>query len=819
MNPNTLRYRDFWDMASRAAGEPHGHGPALLADWIEDHESDPVRAHVLRHGVPEHVLGRHGPQYTPFAPEPGGLPGVILRDEGRHVRPLVGRWNPATMDSAAPLAEWSAVARHGTAAPTPVASGPEHMALYRAEPTAGGSDRLVVRYTLRLPGGRALRLVAPVGHDHVRQIADSMREDDPRRAAWELYTSGHEDRATPLARTVAGAPAGGMIVNNRYARGGQFMEKTRARIRDVAAKLTQLARAPKPFEADLSAKGMFGRAPHADDRPLTLGELKAIEDEHKLPNHQRLSKHVTQSADATGDEHPYRANTEDIRWFIHHVSRARLPEPRVRTLLADKSLPSGAKLTHLLANMQADYEAANKGADGSGGSWYHGQINELERHLHSLSGGKDHPLWGSMDPATGELKGKHDPGENHPGVVLFKAILAATSGMQNPEKNTLSAAKLWAAGRRRGHPIMDAPDYNTDALAEWVAAVKRAHKISPTNTEHDDAIRRPGTTDAQRARWYNTWVRPHAAALDNEAGGAPAGYSQAEARINPDHTIHREHDGKKWVDKGGANVRGVTYTANLPLVDAHGMLAPKGWGARKEQVAGGLSSLKALFLVSHELNPKGTEPEHFRWVAKWLLNDHDEKEFADISARAEKYRAQLPNLHDKPFDFKKHGKEGWFAKRDRQKGTAAEPVPGMFILGPKFGAFGINLNSNHPDVAKKFRRFLTADLWFSRNWARYLGQMFRGPKKEEFEAPKPNDRRQMAVAIRALCDRLGVHPADLQADLWYHEQALYRMLGANAERTVSTSYGIAGNKYLNKQSPDLLRDVNGKPIKLKKVPQ
>jgi len=585
---------------------------------------------------------------------------------------------------------------------------------------------------------------------------------------------------TKLARQVHGAPAGGMIVNNRFARGGQFMERTRARIRDVASRIVKLAR-PVAGETHTAA-ALFGRSPHAEpaERPFTLGELKAVEAAHGLPETQRLSPKVSQPDGARGDEHPFAATTDHIRKFITAVSQKAIPAGGLRKVLSAPLVPDGVKLLHLVANMKGDHAASRTGT-----SWYHGQVNELERRLHALAGGKDHPLWGSMDPATGELKGKHDAAENHPGVVLFKAVLAATSGSSNPDKNTLAAAKLWSAGRRRnggaGHPILDAPDYDHDTLEDYVRRLVAIH-----GSDHEAAIRAPGTTRRERAQWYNAYVAPHADEL-----GDP-GYSGSDARINPDHTVVWEDTGDTKERGDGKEKRGVSLSAVLPLVDSTGRIKPKGWGTRSAQIAGGLASLKGLFLVAREeLGPDATEAQQFRYVAKWLLSDHEPKELDAMGARVRKYKDQLPALTESPFNGRKHAQQGWFDK--------GEAVPGMFVLGPKFGAFGMNLNSNDASVASKYRRFLTADLWFTRNWARYLGNLH--PKgSDPFEAPKSRDRREMKAAVKRVCDELGVTPADLQADLWYHEQALYRMLGADPTRTESLSYADVARKHFGEGS-------------------
>ncbi len=79
------------------------------------------------------------------------------------------------------------------------------------------------------------------------------------------------------------------------------------------------------------------------------------------------------------------------------------------------------------------------------------------------------------------------------------------------------------------------------------------------------------------------------------------------------------------------------------------------------------------------------------------------------------------------------------------------------------------------------------------------------PGGKPFESPGKSDREQMLVTIRELCKKLGITPADLQADLWYHEQALYRMLGADADRVKSVSYAGAADKYIDPRSAEALR--------------
>lgn len=582
--------------------------------------------------------------------------------------------------------------------------------------------------------------------------------------------TGRGDRVVRLARMQA-AP-GGTIVNNTFQRGGQFIAKARQRIRDVAAKLVKLAREPK--SADVSVKGLFGRT--TSGAPLTLGELKKVEDTHKLPANKRLSRVVTQPEDAKGEDKPFNAGTPAVQRFLQSLSAHKIGSGALKKILADPKVKEGVKLTHLVSHLSADYASAEHPAEG--GSWYGGQVSHLDRAIHKIAAnGQDHPLWGSMDE-NGELKGKEHPADNHPGLVLLKAVIAATSGNQNPTDNLASALKAWNAGRAAGHPIINMPNYNHEALEDWVRKVQRLHGPKAQNAKAEAAIRNPGTDPHEKAAWYKKWVLPYE---DELAGKGVVGWAAHQARINTKtgRAVWVEKNNKivpvdKRSDTADAKIVGLPFTYD-------GSLRPKGWGMYGTQVAERLAPLKALFRYEQDKNPNGTEQEHMREVARWLVSEHTPEDFDKMSRVFKAYTGDLPHLKPHLIESKALFNKGW----TDEKGAT---LPGMFILGPKFGSFAMNLHSNDPKTRVQWRRFLTADKWWTRNFFRYLGDMK--------ESPAPKDRRWMKAAVNELCNRLGTTPADLQADLWYHEKNLYGMLGAGKRSAENQSYKEASDTLL-----------------------
>lgn len=121
-------------------------------------------------------------------------------------------------------------------------------------------------------------------------------------------------------------------------------------------------------------------------------------------------------------------------------------------------------------------------------------------------------------------------------------------------------------------------------------------------------------------------------------------------------------------------------------------------------------------------------------------------------------------------------------------GKADSMLPGAFVLGPKGGPFFMNL-MGHPE-------YLTADMWFSRTWNRWMGTLVtagkEGPSTALMERPR-NDAEHVlqSEAVRRLADRankeLGLtgrnqlSTMDVQAMLWFYEQRLYRSHGLRVD--------------------------------------
>ncbi len=116
-------------------------------------------------------------------------------------------------------------------------------------------------------------------------------------------------------------------------------------------------------------------------------------------------------------------------------------------------------------------------------------------------------------------------------------------------------------------------------------------------------------------------------------------------------------------------------------------------------------------------------------------------------------------------------------------------LPGFHILGEKAGPFGLNLHGR--------REGLTADMWFSRTWNRWMGTMFN--KEGLVDAPRNEaERNVMRASMDKLAKEFDLDVADAQAVLWYYEQQLYRQLGA--EKIIEGSYADAGKRLVEKRN-------------------
>lgn len=134
-------------------------------------------------------------------------------------------------------------------------------------------------------------------------------------------------------------------------------------------------------------------------------------------------------------------------------------------------------------------------------------------------------------------------------------------------------------------------------------------------------------------------------------------------------------------------------------------------------------------------------------------------------------------------------------------GNAKTELPGFHILGEKAGPFAGNLHGK--------REGLTADMWFSRTWNRWMGTMFeKTPQGREIvDAPRNEaERNLMRGAVDKLSKQFGLETADTQAVLWYYEQQLWRQLGS---KITEGSYADATKKLLERRGEPTQGDLFG----------
>lgn len=614
-----------------------------------------------------------------------------------------------------------------------------------------------------------------------------------------------------LARLKAGP--NGAIANNQFHPGGQFLPKALKRIRSVAVHLARFdpEKVIPPEDLPTRAANIVGT--HAPGQRLTLGELKGIENVEGLEEHHKLSPKVWQTKETGyGDDKPYEALAKHIGSFWHHVSRKRIPPGLLREFTSKKgsSKQRDFYLMHHLAQELADAHAMNPGAGAT--QWYGEKINELDRHLHArYASGPSDPLWGTMGP-DGELVGKHDPARHHPALVLYKALIAATSSAQNPVGNLASVARAWkeAVKRARGDdPIKYIPHFNEPALEEWQAkAEKVGVDVSPPPAKDYHAA----------AKWFADRISAHKDLSDKES----IGYSSIPARVFLSHDGPSDPRHGLMTDIGDKDTRaqrigemtirdrfklkdnraivrravkagdGEEVDVSLPRV-ANGRIRPKGWSSRGEQIAVGIKRIQAL--VKH-FDTTDSRLEAYQKAADWLLKPHSAHEFDNMNKAT---GGVIPKVNTKA------GAEPGVAKGlldlsflDKREANKTAIIPGTFILGPKFGPFALNLHMNTSDPQKRayFGDYLTADKWFSRTANRHSGTL--KPGKDIREAPSAKERKVWANAVRLAAQRLNITPAELQADLWYHEQSLWRLLGGTGME--SYDYAMAAKHAFGPKS-------------------
>jgi hypothetical protein len=134
--------------------------------------------------------------------------------------------------------------------------------------------------------------------------------------------------------------------------------------------------------------------------------------------------------------------------------------------------------------------------------------------------------------------------------------------------------------------------------------------------------------------------------------------------------------------------------------------------------------------------------------------------------------------------------------RPSASGKAADMQYGAMALGDKYGPFFLN----NMGIAEK----LTADLWFSRTWNRWMSTPFQSILKDGkrtqqvVESPRnPGERAIMEDFARTLAQKKGLEIKQVQAILWNYEQALYKLHGfQNAEQP---SYGQAAEALVRER--------------------
>jgi hypothetical protein len=126
---------------------------------------------------------------------------------------------------------------------------------------------------------------------------------------------------------------------------------------------------------------------------------------------------------------------------------------------------------------------------------------------------------------------------------------------------------------------------------------------------------------------------------------------------------------------------------------------------------------------------------------------------------------------------------------------------GSYIFGEKVGSFGSNLNGVHTE--------LTADKWWSRTWNRWMGTVMAtkadGTPEIDEKTGLPmlqddprnfGERELMRDTAARVAKDLGLNVDELQALLWYTEQALYRQHGIDAS---SVDYDQASRIHFEKR--------------------
>ena len=187
---------------------------------------------------------------------------------------------------------------------------------------------------------------------------------------------------------------------------------------------------------------------------------------------------------------------------------------------------------------------------------------------------------------------------------------------------------------------------------------------------------------------------------------------------------------------------------------------------------GGLESAnkkKQLDMLNAMLQPKSRGGLGEKAAVEWLQGSHTVAEITDFRA--------------------KYGGMG----KSNVGGKATDILPGFTAFGPKVGPFVMNINGIHE---------VTVDVWMTRTFNRYFGQMM-GADGKIIRAPTEPQR----VAIKNLAvqaaQQLGIKPYQVQSVLWFLEQQIFNKLGTGAKsygfsdgaiKFIETQGGVGGAK-------------------------
>ncbi len=320
---------------------------------------------------------------------------------------------------------------------------------------------------------------------------------------------------------------------------------------------------------------------------------------------------------------------------------------------------------------------------------------------------------------------------DHPHQVLSKVLLGLTSNGQNPNLNVESVYRMLedAGGDPAAVGELRHGDLRAWADKHYGSSTPQKPKTLPSEppegVSHLDHL----------ARW----------AVINGLHRNPGAYQTLPALMQTrTHRITHVEKYGKLIRVPGTRGKG-TLKVEAPIPDATGNLTPKNWIMRAGSVKSGLRMLHAL------VADKGAEG-----AAQFLTSEH---ELATVKAARKKYSGgKLSNV-----------------PKYLPAGTS---VAGFLMFGPKIGSYMANI---HDD--ERLGKYLTADMWFGRNFRRHTGTI-KGGSEPIDNGP---DRAQMYHHMQTVLDfmRGQGHKvssiAQLQALLWYQEQKLYRRYHQKAE--------------------------------------